>query len=87
MGLHEKQNRAVKELGDAINTAIENSPVVADALEHLRRLGYEADLNVKLEIRLQEVEEPEEEAPEAVELELTEEDRRTLRRMKIKVDD
>lgn len=87
MGLHEKQNKAVQELGDAINTAIEKSPMVADALEHLRRLGYEADLNVKLEIRLQEVEEPIEETLEAVELELTEEDRRTLRRMKIKVDD
>ncbi|MCO6512274.1 MAG: hypothetical protein J5I65_15935 [Aridibacter famidurans] len=87
MGLHEKQNKAVQELGDAINTAIEKSPIVADALEHLRRLGYEADLNVKLEIRLQEVEEPIEETPDAVELELTEEDRRTLRRMKIRVDD
>ncbi|QQS40972.1 MAG: hypothetical protein IPM63_16635 [Acidobacteriota bacterium] len=87
MSLHEKQNKAVQELGDAINSAIENSPVVADALEHLRRLGYEADLNVKLEIRLQEVEEPIGDTPEAVELELTEEDRRTLRRMKIRVDD
>lgn len=87
MGLHEKQNKAVQDLGDAINSAIEQSPVVADALEHLRRLGYEADLNVKLEIRLQEVEEPIEDTLEAVELELTEEDRRTLRRMKIKVDD
>ncbi|HUF04843.1 MAG TPA: hypothetical protein VMM38_11800 [Aridibacter sp.] len=87
MGLHEKQNRAVQELGDAINSAIENSPIVADALEHLRRLGYEADLNVKLEIRLQEVEEPIQETLETVELELTEDDRRTLRRMKIRVDD
>ncbi|REJ77587.1 MAG: hypothetical protein DWQ47_14540 [Acidobacteria bacterium] len=87
MGLHEKENKAVKELGDAINTAIESSAVVADALEHLRRLGYEADLNVKLEIRLQEVEEPIEEPLESVELELTEEDLRTLRRMKIRVDD
>lgn len=86
MGLHEKQNRAVRELGDAINEAIEQSPVVADALEHLRRLGYEADLNVKLEIRLQEVELTEQ-PPEEIELELTDEDLRTLRRMKIKVDD
>lgn len=87
MGLHENQNKAVRELGDAINSAIEKSPVVADALEHLRRLGYEADLNVKLEIRLQEVEDSTEEPLETVELELTEEDRRTLRRMKIRVDD
>jgi hypothetical protein len=87
MGLHEKQNKAVKELGDAINTAIEQSTLVADALEHLRRLGYEADLNVKLEIRLEEIEEPALNVLEEVELELTEEDLRTLRRMKIRVDE
>jgi len=87
MGLHEKQNKAVRELGDAINTAIEESTLVADALEHLRRLGYEADLNVKLEIRLEEIEEPAVKVLEEVELELTEEDLRTLRRMKIRVDE
>lgn len=87
MGLHEKQNKAVRELGDAINSAIEESPLVADALEHLRRLGYEADLNVKLEIRLEEIEEPGVKVPDEIELELTEEDLRTLRRMKIKVDE
>jgi hypothetical protein len=87
MGLHEKQNRAVRELGDAINSAIEESPAVTDALEHLRRLGYEADLNVKLEIRLQEINEPSEMTSEEIELELTEDDVKTLRRMKIRVDD
>lgn len=87
MSLHEMQNKAVKELGDAINSAIEQSPQVADALEHLRRLGYEADLSVKLEVRLQEVEEAEECELDEVELELTDEDRRTLRRMKIRVDE
>ena len=87
MGLHEKQNKAVRELGEAINTAIEQSTLVADALEHLRRLGYEADLNVKLEIRLEEIEEPAVNVLEEVELELTEEDLRTLRRMKIRVDE
>lgn len=87
MGLHEKQKRAVQELGDAINAAIEESPQVIDALEHLRRLGYDADLNVKLEVRLQEIESEAPAVEEEIELELTEEDRRTLRRMKIKVDD
>ncbi len=87
MGLHEKQNKAVRELGDAINAAIEQSPDVADALEHLRRLGYDADVNLKLELRLQEVDETSEKILESVELELTEEDLRTLRRMKIRVDD
>ncbi len=87
MSLHEKENRAVKELGDAVNSAIEQSPIVTDALEHLRRLGYEADLNVKLEIRLQEIDRPSEQTSEEIELELTEEDLRTLRRMKIRVDD
>lgn len=87
MGLHDNQSKAVKELGDAVNEAIERSSVVADALEHLRRLGYEADLNVKLEIRLQEVEDEVESVPEEVELELTDEDLKTLRRMKIRVDE
>lgn len=87
MSLHEKQNKAVQELGDAVNSAIEQSPTVADALEYLKRLGYDADLSVKLEIRLQEIELEVEEEPEFVELELTEEDLRTLRRMKIRVDD
>ncbi len=87
MELDRTEKRAVRELGDAINLAIEESPTVLDAIEHLRRMGYEPDLNIKLEIGLQEIIGAIEEFNEEIALELTEDDLRTLRRMKIKVDD
>ena len=87
MELGGKEKRAVRDLGDAVNMAIEQSPVVADAIDHLRRMGYEPNLNLKLEIALQEILGDPEELSEDFELELTEDDLRTLRRMKIKIDD
>ncbi|MEZ5428607.1 MAG: hypothetical protein R2747_20340 [Pyrinomonadaceae bacterium] len=86
MKLDSEAQQAVRQLGEAINKAIENSERVADAIEHLRRLGYEPNLMLKLEIGLQELQEidpGQEEFPEEIELDLTEEDLRTLRRMKI----
>lgn len=82
-----EKNRAVREVGDAINAAIEQSPIVAEALERLRRMGLEADLNVRLEIGLRELQSEESDPPEAIELELTEEDVKVLRRMKIRCED
>ena len=87
MALSGKENKAVQELSEAVNAAIEQSPVVADALENLRRLGYEANLNLKLEVGLQEIDEQPLEPVEEIELELTEDDLRTLRRMKIRIED
>lgn len=85
MKLDDNAKKAVRELGDAINSAIEQSNRVSEAIEHLRELGYEPHLNLKLEIGLQEFEHGEtEETHEDFELELTDEDLRTLRRMKIK---
>lgn len=85
MELDRKQKLAVQDLGEAINTAIEQSPTVADAIEYLRELGFEPDLNVNLEIGLIELAEPKDckDSDENLELDLTEEDLRTLQRMKI----
>jgi uncharacterized protein (UPF0335 family) len=83
----------VQRLGDAINLAVERSTEVADAIQELREAGYDVELVLKLEIGLRERDEDEDdeggEAPEeeAATLELTDEDRRTLRSMKIRFDE
>jgi len=87
MKLDGKEKRAVSELGDAVNVAIEESLNVADAIKRLRQMGYEPNLNVKLEIGLKEVIGGQSESSSDDVLDLTEEDIRTLRGMKIKVDD
>jgi hypothetical protein len=78
----------VQEIGSAINAAVENSPQVAEAIERLREAGYEMELTLRLEIGLRpnEQDDVDEEAEEGA-LELTDEDLRTLRRMKIRIDD
>ena len=87
MKLDGREKRAVTELSDAINFAIEESDIVAKAIEHLRNIGYEPNLNLKLEIGLQEIIGASRELSEEVLLDLTDDDLRTLRRMKIKIDD
>lgn len=85
MKLDDNAKQAVRELGDAINRAIEKSVRVSNAIEYLREIGYEPHLNLKLEIGLQEIGHSEqEEFTEDFEVELTDEDLRTLQRMKIK---
>ena len=87
MNLGDDAKEAVRELGDAINSAIEKSPQVAEAIERLRELGYEPNLMLKLEIGLQELPENiEEKLSGEVELNLTDEDLKTLRRMKIRLE-
>jgi hypothetical protein len=81
MELDENAKEAVRELGDAINASVEKSRRVADAIKNLREIGFEPHLTLKLEIGLQEIDE---DARGKVELELTDEDLHTLRRMKIK---
>jgi hypothetical protein len=85
MELDEKGKRALRELSDAVNDAIERSPVVADAISRLREMGYEPNLNLRLEIDLQEIFDTFETIPEMAELHLTDDDLRTLQRMKIKI--
>ena len=87
MELDEQAKQAVSELGATINRAIEKSAAVAEAIERLRELGYEPNLTLKLEIGLQEIGGGFDDFVEDIELELTDEDLRTLRRMKIKIDE
>ena len=94
MKLDDDAKQAVQNLGDSINSAVGQSAKVAETIEHLRSLGYEPHLTLRLEIALEKTgaendsldyaDEPAEDYAESVELELTEEDLRTLQRMKIK---
>ena len=100
MELDKNAQTAVRNLGATINEAIEKSAAVARAIEDLRFLGYEPHLTLKLEIALQKLDdrenannnfddfsgEEETEENEDVELELTDEDVKTLRRMKIRLE-
>ncbi|MDQ1613344.1 MAG: hypothetical protein QOG00_3275 [Pyrinomonadaceae bacterium] len=93
--INDDAKELVQEIGEAINAAVERSPEVADAISRLRAAGYEMELTLKLEIGLRETTadadeeddaEPETDAQAAL-LELTDEDRRTLRSMKIRFDE
>jgi hypothetical protein len=87
--IDDKAKEIVQEIGAAINSAVENSSQVADAIERLRDAGYEMELTLRLEIGLRPHEGDESEASEDEDaaLDLTDEDLRTLRRMKIRIDD
>lgn len=86
MQIDDNAKQAVRELGEAINSAVEKSGRVADAIVYLREIGYEPMLSLKLEIGLQEItfSKKSEEFSDDTELELTADDLKTLRRMKIK---
>ena len=84
MELDPTAKKAVRELGDAINAAVEKSTRVSEAIETLRKIGYEPNLTLKLEIGLMEINGAAEDLPEEIELDLTDEDVRTLQRMKIR---
>jgi P2-related tail formation protein len=85
--INDEAKQIVHELGTAINSAVEQSPQVAEAIERLREAGYEMELTLRLEIGLRQHDEDEEEtANEETTLELTDEDKRTLRGMKIRID-
>jgi hypothetical protein len=87
--INDDAKEIVQRLGEAINSAVERSHEVAEAIESLREAGYEMELTLRLEIGLREYgRDPEDEdADESARLELTDEDRRTLRSMKIRFDD
>ncbi|HYO63497.1 MAG TPA: hypothetical protein VER08_07560 [Pyrinomonadaceae bacterium] len=88
MEIDDRAKEIVQELGAAINAAVERSSEVAEAIERLRAAGYEMELTLRLEIGLRELDgdgdDPDD--PDAL-FELTDEDRRTLRGMKIRIDD
>lgn len=87
MEIDDKAKEIVHEIGTAINSAVEDSSRVADAIERLRDAGYEMELTLRLEIGLRPHEGEDSKAKgDDAELELTDEDLRTLRRMKIRID-
>lgn len=91
MELDDHAKEIVRELGDAINSAVSESNRVSKAIEHLREIGYEPNLSLKLEIGLNEITREEEDADDdsvldETELELTDEDLKTLQSMKIRFD-
>ena len=85
MELDDKAKEIVQEIGSAINSAVENSHEVAEAIERLRDAGYEMELTLRLEIGLRPNDLDDNEEVEAA-LDLTDEDMRTLRNMKIRID-
>jgi hypothetical protein len=85
MELDQEGKKAVRKLCKTINAAIEKDSSVGKAIEDLRIIGYEPQLNIKVEIGLQETEFfGFDESDEELDLDLTDEDVRTLRRMKIR---
>ncbi|MCU0239292.1 MAG: hypothetical protein MUC29_07610 [Pyrinomonadaceae bacterium] len=88
MELDNVTKQAVQKLGEAINQAISDSFRVKQAIEHLHELGYNPNLIFKLEIGLQDIDKSlDDEFPEDIVLDLTDEDLRTLESMRIKTDD
>jgi hypothetical protein len=90
--INDEAKEIVQELGEAINSAVENSSEVAAAIERLRGAGYEMELTLRLEIGLRENAGAGEGVggqgdDDSARLELTDEDRRTLRSMRIRFDD
>ena len=88
MEIDDEAKQIVHDLGAAINAAVESSPQVAAAIERLREAGYEMELTLRLEIGLRPYS-GETDGNDAVDatLELTDEDMRTLRRMRIRIDE
>lgn len=86
MELDDSAKNAARELGDAINAAVADSRSVREAIEHLREIGYEPyyTLNLKIALELIDDMETDDDTAENIELELTDEDLRTLQRMKIR---
>ena len=85
MDINEDAKQILQQLGSSINSAVEKSRDVAEAIERLREIGYELDLTLKMEIGLRP--RSNDEAVDETSLELTDEDLKTLRQMKIRIDE
>ncbi|HMG73527.1 MAG TPA: hypothetical protein VK582_08500 [Pyrinomonadaceae bacterium] len=84
--MDEETKKLAEEVGTAINESVQQSASVAAAIERLREAGFEMELTLKLEIGLrpQSGDNPERDGDGP--LDLTEEDLRILRSMKIKIE-
>ena len=84
--MDEQTKKLAEEVGTAINESVQQSASVAAAIERLREAGFEMELTLKLEIGLRPHSKDEAEGGGDGSLELTEEDLKILRSMKIKID-
>src|SRR5919112_998973 len=69
--INDDAKEIVQKLGEAINSAVERSHEVAEAIESLREAGYEMELTLRLEIGLREYGGEDGDEDESVRLELT----------------
>ena len=87
MELDDYVKELAEQVGTAINESVQESPSVAAAIERLREAGFDMELTLKLEIGLRpQTDDEAREQPSDGSLELTDEDLRILRSMKIKID-
>lgn len=87
MELDDYVKELAEQVGTAINESVQESASVAAAIERLREAGFDMELTLKLEIGLRpQSENADGEKSSDGSLELTEEDLRILRSMKIKID-
>ena len=86
MEMDEKTKRLAEEVGTAINESVRDSAAVAAAIERLREAGFEMELTLKLEIGLRPLSDGEGEDESSSSFDLTEEDLRILRSLKIKIE-
>jgi hypothetical protein len=84
--MDEETKRLAEEVGTAINESVQQSASVAAAIEKLREAGFEMELTLKLEIGLRPQSEEDGEEQKPGSLELTDEDLRILRSMKIRIE-
>jgi hypothetical protein len=82
--MDEHTKKLAEEVGTAINESVQQSSGVAAAIERLREAGFEMELTLRLEIGLRPQNQPG--SPGDGSLDLTDEDLRILRSMKIKID-
>ncbi len=82
MDIDDKAKLASRRLGDAITSAAQQDDAVREALRELRDLGYEAKLSYHVDLLPLEPAVPED---EPIVEDFSEEDRRALRRMLIRV--
>ena len=84
--MDETTKKLAEEVGTAINESVQQSASVAAAIERLREAGFEMELTLKLEIGLRPHSQDESGVEGDGSLDLTDEDLRILRSMKIKID-
>jgi hypothetical protein len=85
MEMDDYTKKLAEEVGTAINESVQQSASVAAAIERLREAGFEMELTLKLEIGLRPHSDGGGRDGEDS-LDLTEEDLKILRSMKIKMD-